>query len=43
MNQSNGFFPNEASCFRLVPANLVENSEEWQIGKHYCAGKLLNC
>jgi putative transposase len=35
-----GVFPNEASCLRLVSAILMEISEEWQIGKHYCAGKL---
>ena len=38
-----GVFPNEASCLRLVSALLMEISEEWQIGKRYCAGKLLNC
>jgi len=38
-----GIFPNEASCLRLVSALLMEISEEWQIGKHYCAGKSLNC
>lgn len=38
-----GVFPNEASCLRLVSALLMEMSEEWQIGKRYCAGKLLNC
>jgi putative transposase len=38
-----GVFPNEASCLRLVSALLMETSEEWQIGKHYCAGKLVNC
>lgn len=38
-----GVFPNEASCLRLVSALLMEISEEWQIGKHYCAGKSLNC
>jgi len=37
-----GVFPNEASCLRLVSALLMEISEEWQIGKHYCAGKSLN-
>jgi transposase-like protein len=37
-----GVFPNEASCLRLVSAILMEISEEWQIGKHYCAGKSLN-
>jgi len=26
---------------RLVSALLMEISEEWQIGKHYCAGKSL--
>jgi putative transposase len=36
-----GVFPNEASCLRLVSAILMETSEEWQIGKHYCAGKSL--
>jgi hypothetical protein len=35
-------FQTEASCLRLVSAILMEISEEWQIGKHYCAGKLLN-
>jgi len=34
-----GVFPNEASCLRLISAILMEKSEEWQIGKHYCAGK----
>jgi len=34
-----GVFPNEASCLRLVSALLMETSEEWQIGKRYCAGK----
>jgi transposase-like protein len=38
-----GVFPNEAACLRLVSALLMEISEEWQIGKHYCAGKSLNC
>lgn len=38
-----GVFPNEASCLRLVSALLMEISEEWQIGKHYCAGKSLSC
>jgi transposase-like protein len=37
-----GVFPNEASCLRLVSALLMETSEEWQIGKHYCIGKSLN-
>jgi putative transposase len=37
-----GVFPNEASCLRLVSALLMETSEEWQIGKHYCVGKSLN-
>ena len=36
-----GVFPNEASCLRLISALLMEISEEWQIGKHYCAGKSL--
>ncbi len=38
-----GVFPNEASCLRLVSALLMEISEEWQIGKHYCAGKSFDC
>lgn len=38
-----GVFPNEASCLRLVSALLMETSEEWQIGKRYCAGKSLDC
>lgn len=38
-----GVFPNEASCLRLISALLMEISEEWQIGKHYCAGKSVNC
>jgi putative transposase len=38
-----GIFPNEAACLRLVSAILMETSEEWQIGKKYCAGKSLNC
>jgi putative transposase len=38
-----GVFPNEASCLRLVSAPLMETSGEWQIGKHYCAVKPLNC
>lgn len=38
-----GVFPNEASCLRLVSALLMETSEEWQIGKHYCMRKTLEC
>jgi transposase-like protein len=38
-----GVFPNEASCLRLISALLMEISEEWQIGKHYCAGKSSDC
>jgi transposase-like protein len=38
-----GVFPNEASCLRLISALLMEMSEEWQIGKHYCAGKSFDC
>lgn len=38
-----GIFPNEASCLRLVSAILMEISEDWQIGKHYCSGKSSNC
>lgn len=38
-----GIFPNQASCLRLVSALLMETSEEWQIGKHFCAGKSLDC
>lgn len=34
-----GVFPTEALCLRLVSALLMETSEEWQIGKHYCSGK----
>jgi len=37
-----GVFPNEASCLRLISARLTEISEEWQIGKRYCAGKLFD-
>ncbi len=38
-----GVFPNENSCLRLISARLMEISEEWQIGKRYCAGKSFNC
>ena len=38
-----GVFPNEASCLRLISALLMEISEDWQVGKNYCATKLLNC
>jgi putative transposase len=38
-----GVFPNEASCLRLVSALLMEISEDWQIGKRYCAGKSFDC
>ncbi len=38
-----GIFPNEASCLRLVSAILMEISEEWQFGKHYCSDRSLNC
>lgn len=37
-----GVFPNEASCLRLVSTILMEISEEWQIGKHYCSSKSLD-
>lgn len=38
-----GVFPNEASCLRLISALLMETSEEWQIGKHYCVSKSFDC
>jgi len=38
-----GVFPNEASCLRLISARLMEISEEWKIGKRYCAGKSFDC
>jgi len=38
-----GVFPNETSCLRLISARLMEISEEWQIGKRYCAGKSFDC
>ncbi len=38
-----GVFPNEALCLKLVSALLIETSEEWQIGKHYCADKSFDC
>ncbi len=38
-----GVFPNEASCLRLISALLMEISEEWQIGKRFCAGKSFDC
>ncbi|GIV65458.1 MAG: transposase for insertion sequence element ISRM5 [Bellilinea sp.] len=38
-----GVFPNEAACLRLISALLMEISEEWQIGKHYCSGKSFDC
>lgn len=38
-----GVFPNEASCLRLISALLMEISEEWQIGKHFCSGKSFDC
>lgn len=40
-----GVFPNEAACLRLISALLMEISEEWQIGKRYCAcsSKSLDC
>ncbi len=37
-----GVFPNENSCLRLISAILMEISEEWQIGKHYCSRRILN-
>jgi len=37
-----GVFPNENSCLRLISAILMEISEEWQIGKHYCSRSILN-
>jgi len=37
-----GVFPNEASCLRLVSALLMKTCEEWQIGKHFCTGKIMN-
>jgi putative transposase len=36
-----GVFPNEASCLRFISALLMEISEDWQFGKHYCAGKTI--
>jgi len=37
--RSVGVFPNEASCLRLISARLMEISEDWQIGKRYCAAR----
>ena len=37
-----GVFPNENSCLRLISAILMEISEEWQIGNHYCTREILN-
>lgn len=34
-----GVFPNPASLLRLVSALLMEISEDWQIGKHFCPSK----
>jgi len=28
-------FPNEAACLRLVSAILMEQDEEWQMGRVY--------
>ena len=36
-----GIFPNEASCLRLVSAQLMEISEAWETGKIYL--QLLRC
>jgi putative transposase len=38
-----GVFPNETSCLRLISALLMEISEEWQLGKRYCASLSTNC
>ena len=38
-----GVFPSKASCLKLVSALLMEISEEWQIGKHFCTSKSSNC
>ncbi len=38
-----GVFPNEASCLRLISARLMEISEDWQIGKRYCAARSFDC
>jgi len=38
-----GIFPNEESCLRLIPALLMEISEEWQSGKRFRATKLIAC
>lgn len=38
-----GVFPNEASCLRLISARLMEISEDWQIGKRYCAARSFVC
>lgn len=32
-----GVFPNEPACLRLVSALLIEISEDWEIGKRFCA------
>jgi transposase-like protein len=38
-----GVFPNEAACLRLVSALLIEISEDWEIGKRFCASLQNNC
>ena len=38
-----GVFPNEDACLRLVSALLIEISEDWEIGKRFCASLQNNC
>ena len=38
-----GVFPNKASCLRLLSVMLIEMSEEWRIGKCYCAEWSVDC
>lgn len=38
-----GVFPNENACLRLISALLMEISEDWEIGKRFCASIQNNC
>lgn len=43
MTSVDGVLRDKVFYLKLISAQLMEISEEWQIGEHYCAVKLFIC